>query len=200
MQNVPLITLSSQNVIKLEDLLLEGDSLEVSLDETLHIGRILQAIKAPSEPPVMALLYSKEEELDCESNGDLVGKKKMQGKKRRTDSGGDRQQPKGTKGNNKNAKQIKNKKPRMMKKNDGKKGQNTNESENEEDCAADQCLKPTGKEVIWVQCDGGCEMWFHLRCVGLQARDVKANEDYICRRCSVKNPSGEADNDKEELN
>lgn len=41
-QNVPLITLSSQNVIKLEDLLLEGDSLEVSLDETLHIGRILQ--------------------------------------------------------------------------------------------------------------------------------------------------------------
>lgn len=29
----------------------------------------------------------------------------------------------------------------MMKKNDGKKGQNTNESENEEDCAADQCLK-----------------------------------------------------------
>lgn len=65
-------------------------------------------------------------------------------------------------------------------------------------------------------------MWFHLRyvdcylrckglpilivflsfrCVGLQARDVKANEDYICRRCAVKNPaSGEADNDKDEFN
>lgn len=27
------------------------------------------------------------------------------------------------------------------------------------------------------------------RCVGLQARDVKANEDYICRRCAVKNPA-----------
>lgn len=28
-----------------------------------------------------------------------------------------------------------------------------------------------------------------VRCVGLQARDVKANEDYICRRCAVKNPA-----------
>lgn len=40
------------------------------------------------------------------------------------------------------AKPIKgNKKPRMMKKTDGKKRQSANESENEEDCAADQCLK-----------------------------------------------------------
>ena len=23
--------------------------------------------------------------------------------------------------------------------------------------------QPTGKEVHWVQCDGGCEMWFHMR-------------------------------------
>uniref|UniRef100_A0A0P5I956 [histone H3]-trimethyl-L-lysine(4) demethylase n=1 Tax=Daphnia magna TaxID=35525 RepID=A0A0P5I956_9CRUS len=188
-QNVPLLSLSSQTVAKLEDLILEGDSLEVSLDETIHIGRILQAIKAPSEPPVMALLYSKDDEQDCDPNGDSFSKRKMQGKKRRLDSTGDKQQSKGPKGN-KNAKPMKvNKKPRMMKKADGKKRQSTNESENEEDCAADQCLKPTGKEVIWVQCDGGCEMWFHLRCVGLQARDVKANEDYICRRCAVKNPA-----------
>ena len=41
-QNAPLFTLPSQTVIKLDELLLEGDSLEVSLDETLHIGRILQ--------------------------------------------------------------------------------------------------------------------------------------------------------------
>ncbi|EFX69009.1 hypothetical protein DAPPUDRAFT_301194 [Daphnia pulex] len=200
-QNVPLITLSSQTAAKLEDLILEGDSLEVSLDETIHIGRILQAIKAPSEPPVMALLYSKDEEQDCESNGDSFSKKKMQGKKRKLDPPGDKQTPRGPKGN-KNTKTMKgNKKPRMMKKLDGKKRQSNNESENDEDCAADQCLKPTGKEVIWVQCDGGCEMWFHLRCVGLQARDVKANEDYICRRCAVKNPpAGDDDIDKDEQN
>lgn len=46
---------------------------------------------------------------------------------------------KGPKGN---AKTIKNKKPKLMKKTEGKKGrQANNESENEEDCAADQCLK-----------------------------------------------------------
>jgi hypothetical protein len=44
-QNVPLITLSSQTAAKLKDLILEGDSLEVSLDETIHIGRILQVLK-----------------------------------------------------------------------------------------------------------------------------------------------------------
>ena len=41
-QNVPLLSVSSQTAAKLEDLILEGDSLEVSLDETIHIGRILQ--------------------------------------------------------------------------------------------------------------------------------------------------------------
>ena len=32
-----------------------------------------------------------------------------------------------------------------------------------------------------------------FRCVGLNARDVKDNEDYICRRCIVKNPVGESE-------
>lgn len=43
-QNVPLLSVSSQTAVKLEDLILEGDSLEVSLDETIHIGRILQVL------------------------------------------------------------------------------------------------------------------------------------------------------------
>lgn len=51
----------------------------------------MQAIKAPSEPPVMALLYSKDVEMDCEANGESINKKKMQGKKRRLDSSGDKQ-------------------------------------------------------------------------------------------------------------
>ena len=50
-------------------------------------------------------------------------------------------------------------------------------------------VQPDGKEVHWVQCDGGCEMWVHLRCVGLQAKDVNKDEDYYCQRCSAKNPS-----------
>ena len=42
------LPVSSHTISKLEDLILEGDSLEVSLDETLHIGRILQVIYFPS--------------------------------------------------------------------------------------------------------------------------------------------------------
>ena len=45
-----------------------------------------------------------------------------------------------------------------------------------------------------MQCDGGCELWFHLKCVGLQAKDVNEDEDYICRRCASKN--GTLDDDK----
>jgi hypothetical protein len=41
----------------------------------------------------MALLYSKDEEQDCESNGDSFSKKKMQGKKRKLDPPGDKQTP-----------------------------------------------------------------------------------------------------------
>lgn len=40
-----------------------------------------------------------------------------------------------------------------------------------------------GKEVDWVQCDGGCEKWFHLHCVGLAKSALKDDEDYYCDQC-----------------
>ncbi len=45
------------------------------------------------------------------------------------------------------------------------------------------------REVDWVQCDGGCELWFHLFCVGLDKRDVKEDEDFICRVCQGRGSS-----------
>lgn len=45
-------------------------------------------------------------------------------------------------------------------------------------------MKPTGQNVDWVQCDGGCEQWFHMACVGLSAEDINEDEDYICMQCS----------------
>lgn len=36
----------------------------------------------------------------------------------------------------------------------------------------------------WVQCDGGCDQWFHMACVGLSAEDINEDEDYICLTCS----------------
>jgi hypothetical protein len=34
-----------------------------------------------------------------------------------------------------------------------------------------------------VQCDGGCDKWFHLHCVGLDKDDINEDEDYICKNC-----------------
>lgn len=40
-------------------------------------------------------------------------------------------------------------------------------------------------QVDWVQCDGGCDEWFHQVCVGVTC-EMAENEDYICVDCSRK--------------
>lgn len=40
-------------------------------------------------------------------------------------------------------------------------------------------------QVDWVQCDGGCDEWFHQVCVGVSC-EMAENEDYICVDCSLK--------------
>lgn len=61
------------------------------------------------------------------------------------------------------------------------------EDEVDEKCAAATCQLPSSDEVDWVQCDGGCEKWFHMACVGLSAQDINEDEDYICIACSRTN-------------
>uniref|UniRef100_A0A3B5MKB5 [histone H3]-trimethyl-L-lysine(4) demethylase n=1 Tax=Xiphophorus couchianus TaxID=32473 RepID=A0A3B5MKB5_9TELE len=59
-------------------------------------------------------------------------------------------------------------------------------SDSEEDfslCAAPWCREPEGDEVNWVQCDGNCNQWFHQVCVGLSAERAE-KEDYICISCT----------------
>lgn len=57
----------------------------------------------------------------------------------------------------------------------------------DEDCSAPQCKQPTGMEVIWIQCDG-CDLWFHLTCVGLKKSQVKGLDNYTCVKCDPKKP------------
>ncbi|KAM4613210.1 lysine (K)-specific demethylase 5Ba isoform 2-T2 [Polymixia lowei] len=62
-------------------------------------------------------------------------------------------------------------------------------SDSEEDyslCAAPWCREPEGDEVNWVQCDGNCNQWFHQICVGLSAEQAE-KEDYICISCTQPN-------------
>uniref|UniRef100_A0A8C9VV76 Lysine-specific demethylase 5A n=1 Tax=Scleropages formosus TaxID=113540 RepID=A0A8C9VV76_SCLFO len=52
-------------------------------------------------------------------------------------------------------------------------------------CAAKNCQRPCKDKVDWVQCDGGCDEWFHQVCVGVSC-EMAENEDYICSACSRK--------------
>lgn len=81
----------------------------------------------------------------------------------------------------------------------GRNSQNSDEEELEERCAFETCLQPSGEEVVqWVQCDGGCELWFHMLCVGLTAKDINEDEDYICMACSQETVKNGLDNNKEQ--
>ncbi|XP_062855118.1 lysine-specific demethylase 5B-B [Trichomycterus rosablanca] len=52
-------------------------------------------------------------------------------------------------------------------------------------CPAESCLQPAGDEVFWVQCDC-CNQWFHMICVGVSAK-MAAEEDYMCSKCITQN-------------
>lgn len=43
-----------------------------------------------------------------------------------------------------------------------------------------------GREVDWVQCDGGCNEWFHMLCVGLVKSQMKPDDEFICKKCKNK--------------
>lgn len=58
------------------------------------------------------------------------------------------------------------------------------DDEDDENCASAECIQPLGEEVHWIQCDGGCELWFHMACVGLSQKDINEEDDYICIACS----------------
>lgn len=91
--------------------------------------------------------------------------------------------------------------------------ESSTDSDSDENCAAKKCLKPIGKEVSnnslfhvtyfcpfrftvdcsfvdyvlfqvdWVQCDGGCEKWYHFKCLGIDKKDIREDEDFICDGC-----------------
>uniref|UniRef100_A0A8D2LYC7 Lysine-specific demethylase 5A n=1 Tax=Varanus komodoensis TaxID=61221 RepID=A0A8D2LYC7_VARKO len=56
-------------------------------------------------------------------------------------------------------------------------------------CAAQNCQRPCKDKVDWVQCDGGCDEWFHQVCVGVSP-EMAESEDYICINCAKKQMQG----------
>ncbi|XP_074098573.1 lysine demethylase 5 isoform X1 [Cotesia typhae] len=223
------VTLSISARTRLEELMMEGDLLEVALDETQNIWRILSHTNSPTT----VRKYATFEEVQASFNSDMKDAKKR-GRKRKSDEfdmgktisrqkivdekspastpnaiikkkGGNT--PTGGNGagagagatglNNKDKKLMPQsplkRGPRKIKRKEGedvpkKKGGNRKKtkqdtSDEEDDCAADSCLRPNGREVDWVQCDGGCNGWFHMHCVGLDKTELAEEDDYICSNC-----------------
>lgn len=109
------------------------------------------------------------------------------GRKRRSDESDIQKKPKPIK-TDVDKKKLKRKDSNGVQK-PGRKGRGRRSRNGSEDddsdakCAAVSCTRPSGK-LDWVQCDGGCEQWFHMACVGLSAQEINEDEDYICICCS----------------
>lgn len=172
---------------QLIELLMEGDLLEVTLDETAHLWKLLQALRNPDKDAVLI-------DLDAEASTTPVKK----GRKRRSEESEAAKKPSKSVKINLSGKKKPNRKigkkdklPRrkkedkpMTKKVNTPSGENDSDSDEEDPCAASSCQRPTGENVDWVQCDGGCELWFHMACVGLSAGEINEDEDYFCSSCS----------------
>ncbi|XP_076860921.1 lysine-specific demethylase 5A isoform X2 [Brachyhypopomus gauderio] len=240
----PVLELSPSAKAQLEGLMMEGDLLEVSLDETQHIWRILQATHPPSEERFLQVMESEEPLLekpmklkvkDAERKrkrkleraeqqqlllaaAGMEGRPKCKDVKRVLEAGGkpkkkklkfspdkSRELKQLTKRLAKEEKERKRKeraaaakaelaKEALEKKKEkkildipSKYDWSGAEDSNDENavCAAKNCQRPCKDKVDWVQCDGGCDEWFHQVCVGVSC-EMAENEDYICSACSRK--------------
>uniref|UniRef100_H2Y6D0 [histone H3]-trimethyl-L-lysine(4) demethylase n=1 Tax=Ciona savignyi TaxID=51511 RepID=H2Y6D0_CIOSA len=194
--DVTPVCLSKETKSQLESMMLEGDILEVSLPETQNIWRILQA----TQPMKDDNHHYHISESTCENNKSQSLKSSERDedkkrKKREEQSGGKRKKKLNSKVGQLNHKSITNNYYLYRRRHTWPSGKISNHKvkgktsrrkrENERNrcliCFL-QCLQPMGEEVNWVQCDGGCEEWFHCVCVEISASEAK-DSDYVCQSC-----------------
>ncbi|KAJ8006852.1 hypothetical protein DPEC_G00111520 [Dallia pectoralis] len=247
----PVLELSPPAKSQLEELMMVGDLLEVSLDETQHIWRILQATHPPSEERFLQVMEPDDSQFEKPMKIKIKdSEKKRKRKLERAEHqllmaaavgpGGVRdpmRSPKSSKDlkrslldplgkpkkkklklisdKNRELKQLakrlaKEEKERKRKEKAAVKAEAVREGvekrkekkildipskydwsgaedSNDENavCASSSCLRPCKDKVDWVQCDGGCDEWFHQVCVGVTC-EMAENEDYICIDCTRK--------------
>uniref|UniRef100_A0A3Q1JVE1 [histone H3]-trimethyl-L-lysine(4) demethylase n=1 Tax=Anabas testudineus TaxID=64144 RepID=A0A3Q1JVE1_ANATE len=177
-QSVPLHGLGPE----LEELMVEGFLLQVTLPETEQLYRYLLYKLAPlpsHSPP-----SGNNNEQDQQSPRGINSQGKRT--KRRKDSSDSQHSDKAKKCRKKSKKNKERSDETKMTCSPTHTGSDPAPSDSEEDfslCAAPWCREPEGDEVNWVQCDGTCNQWFHQVCVGLSAERAE-REDYICISCT----------------
>uniref|UniRef100_A0A674BRB4 [histone H3]-trimethyl-L-lysine(4) demethylase n=1 Tax=Salmo trutta TaxID=8032 RepID=A0A674BRB4_SALTR len=240
----PVLDLSPPAKAQLEELMMVGDLLEVSLDETQHIWRILEATHPPSEERFLQVMEDSQFEKpvkikmkDSEKKrkrkleraehqllmaavsgvGDMMRSPKSSKDPKRSllDPLGKPKKKKLKPDKNRELKQLakrlaKEEKERKRKEKAVVKAEAVREGlekrkekkildipskydwsgaedSNDENavCASKNCMRPCKDKVDWVQCDGGCDEWFHQVCVGVTC-EMAEEEDYICIDCTRK--------------
>uniref|UniRef100_A0A4W5L4W3 [histone H3]-trimethyl-L-lysine(4) demethylase n=1 Tax=Hucho hucho TaxID=62062 RepID=A0A4W5L4W3_9TELE len=217
----PVLDLSPPAKAQLEELMMVGDLLEVSLDETQHIWRILEATHPPSEERFLQVMEDSQFEKpvkikmkDSEKKRkrkleraehhllDPLGKLKKKKLKLIPDKNRELKQL--AKRLAKEEKERKRKEKAVIKAEAVREGLEKRkekkildipskydwsgaEDSNDENavCASKNCMRPCKDKVDWVQCDGGCDEWFHQVCVGVTC-EMAEEEDYICIDCTRK--------------
>lgn len=206
----PLIALSPATRQQIQDVLVVGELLEVSLDESTHLWRVLQAaLRLPAQLEE-TLLSMNTPWVGAAPSGEDPRPRKATAKKRKSETAAEEgvaapRSPAKKAKPGQTVPGIKKKPAKMGAPRNGPKrkraagdprpkstmkkgasasssGSDEDEDEIDEECAAERCSKPFGSNVQWVQCDG-CDLWFHYVCVGLCQKDISEDEDYLCLTC-----------------
>jgi histone demethylase JARID1 len=182
---------------RLEQLMVEGDLLELTLDEIQQLWKLWKAChqKSVDGPSLSHVPGLKDDYFRVKMEAvtdDQRRKKRKHLEVRSEDSGMELivTQKKFKSGEMQRDRMIQDgKRNKMLIKKGQRKQQQHSFDEDvaqtdsiEDDCSAARCLKPSGHEVDWVQCDK-CQLWFHLICVGLTTHDVASDIEYLCQLC-----------------
>uniref|UniRef100_A0A672JMB7 [histone H3]-trimethyl-L-lysine(4) demethylase n=1 Tax=Salarias fasciatus TaxID=181472 RepID=A0A672JMB7_SALFA len=167
--------------LSVEEMMVEGFLLQVTLPETEQLYRYLLYKLAP--PPAHSTPSETSTEQDQHRKMNGQSKKN----KRRKESSDSEHSKKAKKSHKKKSKKSKERSEESKRASSpSHTSSDPAASDSEEDfslCAAPWCREPEGDEVNWVQCDGSCNQWFHQVCVGLSAERAEI-EDYICISCT----------------
>uniref|UniRef100_A0A8C5BGY2 [histone H3]-trimethyl-L-lysine(4) demethylase n=1 Tax=Gadus morhua TaxID=8049 RepID=A0A8C5BGY2_GADMO len=183
---IPLQGLSRE----LEELMVEGLLLPVSLPETQDLYHVL--LQRPlSPPPAGCLSPPLDDSSDCTEHLQLSSQEKTlswrhlarEGVKAEGRPGKDKKPHYKRQKMNKD-KSLERRAASTSSSPRSDFSQSDDSDEEMSECPAESCQQPEGDEVDWVQCDGRCNQWFHQVCVGVTT-ELAEKEDYVCVGCTI---------------
>ncbi|XP_048582625.1 lysine-specific demethylase 5A isoform X2 [Nematostella vectensis] len=172
----PGIVLSDEKKMAVKEMMMEGDLLEVTLDETEQLWKVLLSQRTVEDHDHKSFAVKPEKDKT---------KRKRRKKEVDEEKGKPARRPSSSSSTtNASEPAVPKKRRRKQKLKLQEELVNVEDDDEEEDpCAAASCSRPIGEEVGWVQCDQ-CERWYHLVCIGLSSERAEALDSYHCKLCT----------------